>query len=147
MIVCDTGPLVAVLNKNDADHRRCLDLLETHPGPLLVPGPVLAEVCYFLETRVGPSAEARFLESIANEEIELVDLTPGRSFADGRVGAEVRRLPARRCRRRCPGRRRTARREGSRNIGSPTLHRGPNQSPGSAPTVTRLTDEVVAPPT
>lgn len=33
MIVCDTGPLVAVLNKNDADHRRCLDLLETNPGP------------------------------------------------------------------------------------------------------------------
>ncbi|MEV5839614.1 PIN domain-containing protein [Nocardia sp. NPDC052112] len=28
-----------------------------------------------METRVGPSAEARFLESIANEEIELVDLT------------------------------------------------------------------------
>ncbi|WP_433661812.1 type II toxin-antitoxin system VapC family toxin [Nocardia sp. CA-128927] len=75
MIVCDTGPLVAVLNRNDADHQRCLDLLETHPGPVLVPGPVLGEVCYFLETRVGPSAEALFLESIANEEIELVDLT------------------------------------------------------------------------
>ncbi|WP_433757170.1 type II toxin-antitoxin system VapC family toxin [Nocardia sp. CA-135398] len=75
MIVCDTGPLVAVLNENDSDHQRCLDLLETHPGPLLVPGPVLAEVCYFLETRVGPTAEARFLESIANNEIELIDLT------------------------------------------------------------------------
>ncbi|MEU1549335.1 PIN domain-containing protein [Nocardia sp. NPDC005745] len=64
-----------MLNKNDADHRRCLDLLETHPGPLLVPSPVLAEVCYFLETRVGPSTEATFLESIANDEIELIDLT------------------------------------------------------------------------
>ncbi|WP_216917736.1 type II toxin-antitoxin system VapC family toxin [Nocardia noduli] len=75
MIVCDTGPLVAVLNKNDADHQRCLDLLETHPGPLLVPSPVLAEVCYFLETRVGPQIEAAFLESIAANEIELVELT------------------------------------------------------------------------
>lgn len=75
MIVCDTGPLVAVLNKNDADHQRCLDLLETHPGPLLVPSPVLAEVCYFLETRVGPQIEAEFLESIAANEIELVELT------------------------------------------------------------------------
>ncbi|MET8876925.1 PIN domain-containing protein [Nocardia sp. NPDC004604] len=75
MIVCDTGPLVAVLNSNDADHRRCLDLLELHAGPLLIPGPVLGEVCYFLETRVGPEAEAKFLESIANDEIKLVDLT------------------------------------------------------------------------
>ncbi|MBF6325097.1 PIN domain-containing protein [Nocardia cyriacigeorgica] len=75
MIVCDTGPLVAVLNENDADHQRCLDLLERHAGPLLVPSPVLAEVCYFLETRVGPTAEARFLDSIADGEIELVELT------------------------------------------------------------------------
>jgi predicted nucleic acid-binding protein len=28
-----------------------------------------------LETRVGPSTEATFLESIANDEIELIDLT------------------------------------------------------------------------
>ncbi|MBF6086986.1 type II toxin-antitoxin system VapC family toxin [Nocardia cyriacigeorgica] len=75
MIVCDTGPLVAVLNENDADHQRCLDLLERHAGPLVVPSPVLAEVCYFLETRVGPTAEARFLDSIADGEIELVELT------------------------------------------------------------------------
>jgi uncharacterized protein len=75
VIVCDTGPLVAVLNENDADHQRCLDLLERHAGPLLVPSPVLAEVCYFLETRVGPTAEARFLDSIADGEIELVELT------------------------------------------------------------------------
>ncbi|MER7455027.1 PIN domain-containing protein [Nocardia beijingensis] len=96
MIVCDTGPLVAVLNKNDADHQRCLHLLETHPGPLLVPSPVLTEVCYFVETRVGPAAEATFLESIANEEICLVDLTSAdllrmaeliRKYADFPLGA------------------------------------------------------------
>ncbi|MFF0491213.1 type II toxin-antitoxin system VapC family toxin [Nocardia sp. NPDC004068] len=96
MIVCDTGPLVAVLNENDADHQRCLDLLEVHPGPVLVPSPVLSEVCYFVETRVGPSAEAQFLESVAHKEIELVDLTRAdllrmaelvRRYADFPLGA------------------------------------------------------------
>ncbi|QSB16393.1 type II toxin-antitoxin system VapC family toxin [Natronosporangium hydrolyticum] len=45
MIVVDTGPLVAALNSDDKDHERCLRLLETHQGRLLVPGPVLTEVC------------------------------------------------------------------------------------------------------
>jgi hypothetical protein len=74
VLVCDTGPLVAALNKVDADHARCVDLLEQHPGPLVVPALVLAEVCYFLETRVGPAAEAQFLRSIVAGELKLVEL-------------------------------------------------------------------------
>jgi predicted nucleic acid-binding protein len=35
---------------------------------------VLAEVCYFLETRVGPAAEAQFLRSIVVGELELIEL-------------------------------------------------------------------------
>lgn len=68
MIICDTGPLVAVLNADDADHQRCTEFLEGHPGPLVVPSPVAAEVCYMAESRVGPSAEAASLR--------LVRLTP-----------------------------------------------------------------------
>lgn len=45
MLICDTGPLYAVLNRKDHEHSRCLTLLETYPGPLIVPGPVLTEVC------------------------------------------------------------------------------------------------------
>jgi uncharacterized protein len=75
VIICDTGPLVAALNRKDADHDRCVALLERHLGPLLVPGPVLAEVCYFLESRVGPQGEAAFLTAVANGELQLVDLT------------------------------------------------------------------------
>jgi predicted nucleic acid-binding protein len=55
VIVCDTGPLVAALNRKDADHERCVALLEGHLGPLLVPGPVLTEVCYLLENRHSAS--------------------------------------------------------------------------------------------
>jgi predicted nucleic acid-binding protein len=64
------------LNRKDADHARCVDLLERHRGPLLVPSTVLTEVCYLLETRVGPAAEATFINAIADDELRLVDLTP-----------------------------------------------------------------------
>ncbi|GGL24357.1 PIN domain-containing protein [Nocardia jinanensis] len=49
-----------------------------------------------METRVGPQAEATFLESIANQEIELVELTRAdllrmaelvRKYADFPLGA------------------------------------------------------------
>lgn len=75
MIVCDTGPLVAVLNSADQDHQRCTDFLETHPGPLLVPSTVVTEVCFMVESRVGPSAEAAFLRSLATRELEFAELT------------------------------------------------------------------------
>ncbi|WP_440068980.1 type II toxin-antitoxin system VapC family toxin [Streptosporangium sp. OZ121] len=75
MLICDTGPLYAAMNRKDQDHDRCLDLLETHPGPLILPGPVLAEVCWLLESRVGPAAEADFLQSIVDGELAMEPLT------------------------------------------------------------------------
>jgi predicted nucleic acid-binding protein len=40
-------------------------LLETHPGPLLVPTLVITEVTYLLGTRLGADAEVRFLGDLA----------------------------------------------------------------------------------
>ncbi|MBH5335408.1 PIN domain-containing protein [Streptomyces pactum] len=75
MIICDTGPIVAAFNAKDDRHADCLALLETHPGPLLIPAPILAEVCYLLGTRAGPRAEAIFLRAVASGELRLVPLT------------------------------------------------------------------------
>ncbi|GII65224.1 hypothetical protein Skr01_53090 [Sphaerisporangium krabiense] len=75
MLVCDTGPLYAAMNRKDQDHDRCLNLLESHEGPLILPGPVLAEVCWILESRVGPAAEAEFLQSIVAGELILEALS------------------------------------------------------------------------
>lgn len=41
MLICDTGPLYAALNRKDDDHESCLGLPEEDPGPLIVPSPVL----------------------------------------------------------------------------------------------------------
>ncbi|WP_165485515.1 PIN domain-containing protein [Protofrankia symbiont of Coriaria ruscifolia] len=80
----DTGPLVAALDADDADHKRCLDLLERHPGPLLVPAPVLTDVCWLLERERGAQAEAAFLDALAADELRLVELQKGdlRRMAD-----------------------------------------------------------------
>ncbi len=64
-LVVDAGPLYAYVDQDDGDHSACLDLLETHPGPLVVPQLVAAEVAYLLGRRLGPGGEVRFLGDLA----------------------------------------------------------------------------------
>jgi predicted nucleic acid-binding protein len=64
VLIVDTGPLYAALDPSDSWHERCLDLLETHRGPLVIPVLVVAEVAYLAGDRVGPDAEVEFLEEL-----------------------------------------------------------------------------------
>lgn len=70
--------------------------LQLHPGPLLVPAPVITEVCQVLESRCGPVIEAAFLDSLrsgALTVVELIDEDYGRmaelvrQYADLPLGA------------------------------------------------------------
>jgi predicted nucleic acid-binding protein len=88
--------LVAVLNADDKHHDACRSLLESEPGPIIVPAPILTEVCYLAASRLGPQAEAAFLESLATGELQLETTTTGdlsrmaelvRTYADFPLGA------------------------------------------------------------
>jgi predicted nucleic acid-binding protein len=61
----DAGPLYAYVDVDDDYHGECLDLLEAHAGPLLVPILVVTEVTYLLSSRLGSDAEAWFLADLA----------------------------------------------------------------------------------
>lgn len=75
MILVDTGPLVAVGDRGDAAHKRCVTALANAQSPLLVIGPVIAEVCYLLGREVGAAAEARFLKGLAtSDSIDVAEL-------------------------------------------------------------------------
>jgi uncharacterized protein len=75
MIIWDTSALIAAVDADDQDHTRCVELMRHTPRPLLVPYPVLTEVCYLLEREQGTRAEAAFLRSINTGQISLVPLT------------------------------------------------------------------------
>lgn len=76
MILVDTGPLVAAADLDDADHQVCLDLFASTPGPLIVPPPIVAEVCYLLGQHAGSRVEAGFLRSFADGTLTLGELLP-----------------------------------------------------------------------
>lgn len=76
MIVCDTGPLVALSSTQDEYYVAANDLfrdLHMTGETVLVPSTVLAEVCYWLK-HGGPEVEAAFLDAVADDTFRLVDL-------------------------------------------------------------------------
>jgi len=74
VIIFDTAVLVAAASAKDRHHSRCADLLARRRRPFLVPSPIIAEVCYFLERDRGSHVESAFLRSFREGDLELVEL-------------------------------------------------------------------------
>lgn len=70
-LVCDTGPLLAVLNDRDKHHAASVALFDGFDGALIVPSLIVTEVCYLAQTQVGSQAEARFLDPIVARELTI----------------------------------------------------------------------------
>lgn len=68
--IVDSGPLLAVASRRDPDHARCLEVLQSSTGQIIVPALCIAEVTYLLGSRYGAAAEARFLRGMATMDIE-----------------------------------------------------------------------------
>jgi predicted nucleic acid-binding protein len=75
-LILDTGPLYASLDRSDADHLRCRELIENAAEPIVVPAPVLVEVDYWIHERLHPGVLVILLEDIAAGAYEVADLTP-----------------------------------------------------------------------
>jgi predicted nucleic acid-binding protein len=74
-ILVDAGPLIAGFDDTDVWHDECSRLLETLPGPLIVPATIVAEVCYMISRyRFGSTAEAAFLRSFADGDLTIANL-------------------------------------------------------------------------
>ncbi len=108
MIIVDTGPLVAAANHDDRDHGRCVELMAGAARSrrlLLVPAPVIAEVCYLLERESGRAGEREpggggFPAVFPRARVHARGAYSCRPRADGRIGGAVCRPTARRCGRR-----------------------------------------------
>lgn len=71
-ILVDTGPLVAILSREDEHHEACVDALRDLPAPLLSCWPVITEAAWLL--RGSPRAVQQLLQSIDGRLLELLPL-------------------------------------------------------------------------
>ena len=75
-LVLDTGPLYATLDRNDAQYRRCLDLLQDTTEPLVIPAPVLVEVDWLVHTRLHSGIFLALLNDIVAGAYQVEELQP-----------------------------------------------------------------------
>jgi predicted nucleic acid-binding protein len=73
-LICDTGPLYAAMDRADTDHRVCVELLTSAGGPLVVPAPVVVELDWLSNSRLGPEPFAAFLADVEDGTVAVVDL-------------------------------------------------------------------------
>ena len=69
-ILVDAGPLIALLDRSDKNHRRVKGFLERNRCRLLTTWPVLAETCHFVPERT----QIRFLRWAASGELSVIEL-------------------------------------------------------------------------
>lgn len=75
----DTGPLVAILSREDEHHAACVEALRDLPSPLLSCWPVITEAAWLL--RSSPRAVQQLLSSVDGRFLELLPLAGAEAVA------------------------------------------------------------------
>jgi predicted nucleic acid-binding protein len=81
------------VDRDDRHHEECLDLLETHTGPLIVPMLVITEVVYLIGTRLGADPEIRFLGDLASGALIAEPVLAGDWLRIAELAGAYRDLP------------------------------------------------------
>ena len=76
MILTDTGPFIALLDKKDAYHHQCIEVLKRLPAePMRTTWPCLTEAMHILGTVGGYRYQAGLWRFIEDGKLEIHDLT------------------------------------------------------------------------
>ena len=73
-LICDTGPLYAAMDRADADHRICTELLAEVGEHLVIPSPVLVELDWLAAERLGPQPFATLLSDVEEGLVRVENL-------------------------------------------------------------------------
>jgi predicted nucleic acid-binding protein len=75
MTLTDAGPLVALIDRNDSNHARCLETIKRLPKvPLLTTWPALTEAMYLLFRDVGYAGQVALWKLYQSDGLALHDL-------------------------------------------------------------------------
>ena len=75
MILCDTGPLIALIDPRDPDHSRCKALFPSLRAPLMTTWMCVTEVMHFLGNGGGWAFQDEFWKLKDGRVVSINDLT------------------------------------------------------------------------
>ncbi len=75
MTLTDTGPLVALINRRDRAHARCVAAVETLRGALLTTWPCFAEAMHLVGKSGGQSAQAELWDYVSDGTLRFHNLS------------------------------------------------------------------------
>lgn len=67
MILCDASPLIALINRRDVNHSRCVNTLSGLSSPLVTTWPCFTEAMYLLGRYGGWSAQGELWSYVADQ--------------------------------------------------------------------------------
>lgn len=73
--ILDTSFLLAMTNSKDRNHPQVVNVARTINDPLILPIPVLPEVCYLIASRLGHRAMRLFLKKLVANDTILESIT------------------------------------------------------------------------
>ena len=73
LVLADTGPIVAILDTSDSQHKTCVEWLRSIRAPLLTCWPVITEAAWLLRSR--EQATQKLLNGFDQGTFKLLDLT------------------------------------------------------------------------
>lgn len=75
MILTDTGPLVALADRGEPAHERCVAVLAGLTAPMVVTWPVFTEAIYLLHVVGGWKAQQGLWSLLRRGDLEIAELT------------------------------------------------------------------------
>ncbi len=74
-VLADTGPLVAIVDGSDRDHRRCIAALKRLVDPLLTTWPAVTEAMYLLGQTANPlDSQDALLAALERRAVHVAEL-------------------------------------------------------------------------
>jgi predicted nucleic acid-binding protein len=93
LILTDAGPLIALIDRRDAEHARCVAAARRLVGPMLSTWPAFTEAMYLLGARAGWRGQEPLWRMVRGGHCVLAEVTPGTLVRVHALMEQYRDLP------------------------------------------------------
>lgn len=93
MILVDAGPLIALIDRGETDHERCVEALSSLTAPMVTTWPAFTEAMYVLGTAGGWKAQAALWKLLDRGDLQLVPLDDAVQDRTQALMAKYRDMP------------------------------------------------------